>query len=89
MKYHLGLDIGSISIKTALLDEDGKVVRLDSGKITTNPSTVLNQLLQALSHEFPLDGICSTGVSGSGKAIIPGEFNWPAYSSSLAIAAGL
>ncbi|MFC1991039.1 acyl-CoA dehydratase activase, partial [Chloroflexota bacterium] len=29
------------------------------------------------------------GVSGSGKSIIPKEFNWPEYSSTLTIASGL
>ena len=89
MKYNLGLDIGSISVKLALLDENGKVVRLDSRKITSNPRTALNLLLSDLNSVFPLDAINSVGLSGSSKAIVPPDFHWAEYSSSLSIASGL
>jgi predicted NBD/HSP70 family sugar kinase len=89
MKYYLGLDIGSISIKLALTDINGEVHRLASGKITVNPKTTLNSMLDELNRLYPLDQIAAVGVSGSSKAIIPPEFHWAEYSSSLAIASGL
>ena len=89
MKYNLGIDIGSISVKIALLDEFGKVARLNSSKITSNPKAALNLLLTDLNSVLPLEKITSVGVSGSGKGIIPSEFKWAEYSSSLAIASGL
>ncbi len=89
MKYKLGLDIGSISVKLALLGDTGKVIRLDTRKISTHPITALNSLLTDLSCVVPLDEIASVGISGSGKAVVPPGFLWTEYSSSLAIAAGL
>ena len=71
MKYNLGIDIGSISVKIALLDEFGKVARLNSSKITSNPKAALNLLLTDLNSVLPLEKITSVGVSGSGKGIIP------------------
>jgi predicted CoA-substrate-specific enzyme activase len=84
--YFLGLDIGSVNVKLCLSDEDGGVVRRDVEKITANPRTAVNSLLERLGE---LGNIAAAGVSGSGKAVIPKELNWGEYSSSLAIASGL
>ena len=37
MSYSLGLDIGSVTVKAALIDGDGKPVHLDVEKITASP----------------------------------------------------
>jgi len=89
MKYSLGIDVGSVNAKLCLTDDSGQVVRLDSVKITTNPTAAINTLLSRLGDAVPLNRIASAGVSGSGRGIIPGEFNWAEYSSSLAISSGL
>jgi len=89
MSYSLGVDIGSVSAKLALIKENGRAVRLDTEKITANPRTAVNALLGRLSGEFNPGEITGAGVSGSGKAVIPKELNWTEYSSSLAIASGL
>ena len=89
MKYFLGADIGSINIKIALVDESGKVVFLGSRKITTHPRAALNSLIEDLNHAFIGLKVESIGMSGSGKAVVPPEFHWTEYSSSLAIASGL
>jgi predicted CoA-substrate-specific enzyme activase len=89
MKYTLGLDIGSISVKMALLDEEGKATHLDFRKIVTTPKAALNELLRTLQKEVPFEQIKSAGISGSGKGIVPADLGWSHYSSSLAIAAGL
>jgi predicted CoA-substrate-specific enzyme activase len=89
MNYYLGLDIGSINVKIALIDETGKIIRLISNKITSNPKTTVNSLIDELSQNCNLNQISAVGVSGSGKGIIPKEFHWAEYSSSLSIASGL
>ena len=89
MNYSLGVDIGSVNAKLSLIDGNGRVLRLDSEKITSNPKIVVNSLITRLGEQFNLEQIVSAGVSGSGKAVIPKEFNWAEYSSSLSIAAGL
>jgi predicted CoA-substrate-specific enzyme activase len=89
MKHYLGLDIGSINVKLALLDDSGKIIALDHCKITTNPRSAVNYLLTGIDRNFGLSTIAAAGVSGSGKAIIPPGYNWSANSSSLAIASGL
>ncbi len=89
MKYFLGLDIGSVNIKLALIEGDCRIVYLDTEKIVSNPRTATNLLISRLASKFSLAQIDSVGVSGTGKAVIPKEFNWPEYSASLAIASGL
>jgi len=89
MAFSLGLDIGSIRVKLALIDDAGKVIRLDSEKITSSPTTAVNSLISRLGDGVSLEQIVSAGVSGSGNGIIPKEFNWACYSSPLSIAAGL
>jgi predicted CoA-substrate-specific enzyme activase len=89
MKYHLGLDVGSVNAKLSLIEEDGRAFHIAVEKIVSNPKTAVNSLLAHLSHSYPLAQIDSVGVSGSGSGYVSQEFNWPEYSSSLAIAAGL
>ncbi len=89
MKYHLGLDVGSVNAKLALVGEDRRVVHLDIEKITSNTAGAVNSLLTRLGAGFPLDGIMSVGVSGCGKDAFSKKSGWVDYSSSLAIAAGL
>ncbi|MDP6825285.1 MAG: BadF/BadG/BcrA/BcrD ATPase family protein, partial [Dehalococcoidales bacterium] len=89
MSYSLGVDIGSVSAKLALIGGSGRTFRLDTEKITVNPRTAVNALLERLGGEFDPGEIAGVGVSGSGKTVIPEELNWTEYSSSLAIASGL
>ena len=89
MSYYLGVDIGSINVKLALVDGQGKIFHLKSGKITSNPRAAVNALLDELAFKFPLDSVAAVGVSGTGKAVVPGDYHWAEYSSSLALASGL
>jgi predicted CoA-substrate-specific enzyme activase len=89
MQNSLGLDIGSINVKAALVDLSGKVLYLDSRKITSSPQATINSLLKEMDQHHPLSQIASAGLSGSGKAIVPPDFHWTGYSSSLAIASGI
>src|SRR4030043_26282 len=89
MAYLLGIDIGSVNAKLALVDERGTLLRLDTEKVTSSPRAALNALISRLSKEFSLDDIASAGVSGSGRAVIPREMNWAEYGSPLSIASGL
>lgn len=89
MSLYLGLDIGSINVKMALIDEQGYISHLDIEKVTTGPRDSVVALLSRLSDEYSLEGITAVGVSGSGKVSIPDELNWLQYSSSLSIASGV
>jgi len=89
MGYYLGVDIGSVNAKLALIDEKGRVVQFDTEKVTASPRAAVNSLIAKLGEKFNLKEIIAAGVSGSGRAVIPKELGWTEYSSSLAIASGL
>jgi predicted CoA-substrate-specific enzyme activase len=89
MSYFLGVDIGSVNAKLALVDENGKVVQFDTEKVISSPRAAVSELIARLGEGFNLEEIVSAGVSGSGRAVIPKELGWTEYSSSLAIASGL
>ena len=89
MGYSLGLDIGSVNAKLALIGEDCGIVALDIEKITASPNAAVASLISRLGQRFDLEGIETAGVSGSGRAVIPKELSWSEYSSSLSIAFGL
>ncbi len=89
MNYSIGLDIGSVTVKVALVSGEGKADYFDAEKITASPKAAVASILSRLSQKFPLEEINKAGVSGSGSIAIPGELDWAGYSSSLAIASGL
>jgi predicted CoA-substrate-specific enzyme activase len=89
MGYYLGVDIGSVNAKLALIDEKGRVVQFDIEKVTSSPRAAVSSLIARLGEGFNLKEIIAAGVSGSGRAVIPKELGWTEYSSSLAIASGL
>lgn len=89
MGYFLGIDIGSINAKLALIDENSKITQLDTEKVTTGPRDAVIALMSRLDQKCNLDEIISVGVSGSGKAAIPGKLNWLECSSSLSLAIGI
>ena len=89
MGYFLGLDVGSVNVKLALIDADSKIVRLDAEKVTASPQAAVAALISRLGESVSLAQIEAAGVSGSGRSVIPEELNWAYYSSSLAIASGL
>jgi predicted CoA-substrate-specific enzyme activase len=89
MGYYLGVDIGSVNAKLALIDEKGRVIQFDTEKVTASPRAAVSSLIARLGERFNLEEIVAAGVSGSGRAVIPKELGWTEYSSSLAIASGL
>jgi len=83
MSYSLGVDIGSVNVKLALIEENGGVVQLDTEKITSSPRVAVASLLSRLSQNFELESIATAAACGSGRAVIPQDLNWSEYSSSL------
>ena len=89
MAYSLGLDIGSVNVKLALVEDKKNVLLLDSEKITSSSGSAVASLLDRLAAKIDLKQIGAAAASGSGTAAIPKELNWAEYSSSLCIASGV
>jgi len=89
MSYSLGLDIGSVNVKLALLDENSQLVHIDTERVPSGPRAAVVSLISRLGQGFNLEEIHTAAVSGSGGVVIPRELGWVEYSGPLAIAAGL
>ena len=85
----MGIDIGSVNAKLALIDKHGRVAQLDSEKVTSSPRAAVASLITRLGKQFNLEEIGTAAVSGSGRNVIPKGLSWSEYSSSLAISSGL
>lgn len=67
-KYFLGLDIGSISIKIALLDADGALAHQIYLRHFGRPFAAVAQALDGLRAKFPFEQIYAPAVTGSAAA---------------------
>ncbi len=89
MKYFLGLDVGSVNARIALMDDHGKVKLLACEKITAGPRKAIDSLIAGLLNKFRREEILAAAVSGCGAPVVPEELGWSTYTSPLAIATGL
>jgi predicted CoA-substrate-specific enzyme activase len=88
MNYSVGIDIGSINARLALVGDD-QIINLDTEKITSGHKAAVATLLRRLSQRISPDEINGVGLSGSGKSAIPDSLKWSVYSSPLAIVSGI
>jgi predicted CoA-substrate-specific enzyme activase len=68
----LGIDIGSVSIKTALLDGSRVLLFETYSRIKGDPSAALAQELALVFSRFPEGHVTSAGITGSGGKQVAG-----------------
>jgi predicted CoA-substrate-specific enzyme activase len=71
MKYYLGIDIGSISVKTVILDEDRNVVEAYYERIKGEPKRSALAAIESLTARYQ---ITATATTGSGGKLVDGQF---------------
>jgi predicted NBD/HSP70 family sugar kinase len=52
MGYYLGVDIGSVNAKLALIDEKGRVVQFDTEKVASSPRAAVSALIASLALKY-------------------------------------
>jgi predicted CoA-substrate-specific enzyme activase len=62
----LGIDVGSVTVKTAVIDADGRLLAESYVRIKGDPLDTLHTELGALSSRFGKNGIRAAGITGSG-----------------------
>ena len=70
MKYYLGIDVGSVSINLALIDENKNLVKKVYVRSKGAPVQVIKKLLLDLDNEFKDLIINGVGTTGSGRKLI-------------------
>jgi len=68
----LGIDIGSVTIKTALFDRDKTLLSETCTRIKGDPLKSLESELRALTSKFPEKNIIAAGITGSGGKQVAG-----------------
>lgn len=71
-KYYLGLDIGSVSLNTVLLDENYNIIADHYDYVHGKPFNVLHERLTALLETFPGETIKGIAITGTGGKMATG-----------------
>jgi predicted CoA-substrate-specific enzyme activase len=66
VKYHLGLDIGSISINTVIMDGDSHIVEEHYNYCHGKPFHLLKDILTTVLGKYGKDNIDTVAITGSG-----------------------
>ena len=86
---YLGLDIGAVNVRVAVVDDSARLVHLDSERILKGHSTALAALLDRLQERVSPKRIAAAGVTGSGRHAYQGQEGWQLFSSPYAAIAGV
>lgn len=88
-RVYLGLDIGAVNVRVAIVDGDGSVLHLDRERILRNPSTAVAALMERLARNISLSSVAGAGVTGSGRHMYAGLVGWRLLTSPYAAIAGV
>lgn len=88
MKYSLGIDIGSTTVKIAICDEDGKVVFSDYKRHFANIQETLAELL-ALAKDELGEITLAPMITGSGGLALSNHLNVPFVQEVVAVSTAL
>ncbi len=86
---YLGLDIGAVNIRAAVLDHLSRIVYLDSERIFKGPATAVAALVERLQQHVSTERLAGAGVCGSGRHIYDDQPGWQVFTSPYAAIAGV
>ncbi|MGE5618020.1 MAG: acyl-CoA dehydratase activase [Sphingomonadaceae bacterium] len=85
----VGVDIGSVNVRVAVITKTGHPIYLDHERILKGPATAVSTLLDRLREQVPLDCVAGAAATGSGRQIYGGQEGWRLVSSPYAAITGL
>lgn len=71
MKYYLGIDIGSIAVKTVVLNEKREILDEHYLRIKGEPTKTAQSIIEKITSNYEIDAIATTG---SGGKLVDGQF---------------
>jgi predicted CoA-substrate-specific enzyme activase len=80
----LGIDIGSVTLKLAAIDEDGRVLYSSYEKHHGAPLPVLLRALKKLQGDASVAELSSAAVTGSGRDLVSAALGMPAVNEIVA-----
>ena len=88
-RLFVGLDIGSVHVRCAVVDEEGTLLALDAERIYRDPASAVALLLDRLETRLDLSRVNGAGAVGSGRQLYRGQKGWQVYSSPYAAITGV
>ena len=85
----LGLDIGAVNAKVAVVGGTGKLILLATERVGRGPAEAAAALLERVRATVPPERIVAGGVCGSGRQLYDRRPGWQAFSSPYAAIAGV
>lgn len=73
--YYLGIDAGSTTIKTVLINQKGEIIDSTYQNNSGNPIPLVKEILEDLYKKYPAIKIGGSSVTGYGEEIIKEAFN--------------
>jgi predicted CoA-substrate-specific enzyme activase len=64
MKYYLGIDIGSVSVKYALIDDNNEIIKTEYKRHMGKTAQAAMDILEELHKEFHLSQLANTVITG-------------------------
>jgi predicted CoA-substrate-specific enzyme activase len=87
--FYLGLDVGSINARLALVDAEGRLRFLARERIYDGPASAVQRLLDAVAGRVSADRLGGATACGTGRACVQGLRGWQVVSSPYAAIVGV
>jgi predicted CoA-substrate-specific enzyme activase len=88
-EIYLGIDIGAVNARLAVLDDKGQLIHLDEERTYQGPAAAVEKLIDRAGEQVSLDIVAGSGVTGSGRHIFDGKTGWQLFTSPYAAITGL
>ena len=87
--FYLGLDVGSVNARLALVDAEGRLEFLARERIYDGPASAVQRLMDAAGERLGAERLAGATACGTGRACVQGLRGWQAVSSPYAAIAGV
>ncbi|TAK35645.1 MAG: hypothetical protein EPO21_05445 [Chloroflexota bacterium] len=88
-ELYLGLDVGSVNVRIAVVDKSGRVLHTDMERIYKGPGQAAVALLERAQEAVSFERIAGAGVTGSGRQLYRDREGWQEFSSPYAAIRGV
>lgn len=85
----MGMDIGSVHARVAVVASDGALVHTDRERILSGPAPAVESLLERLAAVTDPARVAGAAATGSGRQLYGGQAGWSLHSSPHALIEGL
>ena len=86
---YLGLDVGSVSVDSVVLDATGKLLRADYTRSKGRPLVTVAKVLRQIFEEYPQEDFATLALTGAGAAALAQVLGGVVVNEIIALARGV